>query len=150
MLSTTTGKIDIVPGGLVDQPQTAGPPVLIIEDNAAQARFCGELLGAIGYDVNFATDGLMGLNMLDRLQPVLILLDLEMPKYDGVGFLQRLSSKLGDRRTPVIVMTSSLSVGVITKVCSLGATDFISKPIDPGTLIEKATKHARIRRPAAA
>ena len=137
-------EIGVVPGRLVATPQS-GPTVLIIEDNPSQAQFIATVLASLGYGFELASDGAEGLAKVREVRPVLVLLDLNMPKFDGLGFLKRFKS-VGDlTTTPVIVVTASQSIDTITQVCAMGARDFIAKPIDPAVLIAKVQKHAPIR-----
>jgi len=143
------GRVDKSEIGAASSGLTAsarrGPTVLIIEDHPAQAELVATIVSSLGYHCELASDGAKGLAMLRETHPVLILLDLNMPQFDGLGFLQRFKSSGEFSTVPVIVTTASQSIEVITKVCAMGARDFIPKPIDPATLIAKVQKHAPIR-----
>jgi DNA-binding response OmpR family regulator len=137
-------SIGVTPGPWAARPGK-GPLALIIEDNPSQAAYIAALLESIGYGVDFASDGAMGLAKVAQVRPALVLLDLNMPRFDGLGFLQRFRKQADFAEFPVIVITASQSIDTITKVCAMGARDFIPKPIDAKVLIEKVTKHARAR-----
>jgi DNA-binding response OmpR family regulator len=138
-------EIDIVPGRLVAAPHD-GPVVLIIEDNPSQAEFIATIVASLGYEFELAADGSEGLAKVREVRPVLILLDLHMPRFDGAGFLTRFQRTDEFAEVPVIVITASQSIDTITKVCAMGARDFIAKPLDPAALIAKVQKHAPIKR----
>jgi CheY-like chemotaxis protein len=138
-------EIGVVPGRLVGAPRK-GPLVLIIEDHPSQAEYIATIVSSFGYSFELASDGAQGLAKLKETRPVLILLDLNMPKFDGLGFLKRFKSAGEFSDIPVIVITASQSIEMITKVCAMGARDFIPKPIDPAALVTKVQKHAPIGR----
>ena len=135
---------DLIAGRLVSAAGK-GPIVLIIEDHPSQAEFLATIVTSLGYSFELASDGSEGLSCLQRVRPVLILLDLNMPQFDGLGFLKRFKARGAFADVPVIVITASQSIDTITKVCSMGARDFIAKPVDPATLIAKVQKHAPIK-----
>ena len=123
-----------------------GPLALVIDDSESHAAFIRTILESVGFRVDHAPDGATGLEKAATTCPDLVLLDLIMPRFDGLGFLRRFQSTTAFAQTPVIVVSASQSIDTITSVCSLGARDFISKPIDPSTLIKKARRHARCGR----
>jgi two-component system response regulator len=63
-------------------------------------------------------------------QPKMILLDLKLPKVDGLEVLHRLKSDQGTKSIPVVVLTSSKEEQDLVKSCRLGANNFIVKPVD--------------------
>jgi DNA-binding response OmpR family regulator len=91
-------------------------------------------LGDAGYQINEASDGLEVLEAVKTNPPDLILLDLAMPRMDGMTALTEL--QLVDRQRPmrVIVMTAHGSVQTAIKALRLGASDFIEKPFVPEDL----------------
>lgn len=107
--------------------------VLVVEDDpgtrtllaAALTRLPGVELCAA------AADGLEGLELLERLHPDAVLLDLIMPCLDGLGFLRALDRK----RRPVVVVTSQASnQALIRYALSLGASYYLVKPLNFQTL----------------
>ena len=122
--------IGVVPGRFISSKR-GGPVVLIVEDNPAQAQYIATLIESLGYDFEIATDGSEGLALAQKVRPVLIILDLHMPRFDGAGFLKRFKARGEFADVPVIVATASQSIDTITRVCAMGARDFIAKPIDP-------------------
>lgn len=110
--------------------------ILIVDDDELRCELLAELLEDEGYSVRIATDGEAGLADLSKAPADLILLDIIMPRIDGVRFLQLLPQQV-DNPPPVIVISGSLdSVGGKT-LEELGVSDTVRKPINPLDLLEK-------------
>ena len=71
-----------------------------------------------------------------RPQPALVLLDLKMPKLDGIEVLRRLRASHKGPRIPVVVMTSSTEARDITAAYEHGATSYVTKPVDYRSFLE--------------
>ncbi|WP_026972647.1 response regulator [Aliagarivorans marinus] len=102
-----------------------GISVLIVEDELVFRRQLSAFLSKLGANVTTADDGLSGLELLGKHTFDAILLDVVMPKLDGVGFLQQVSPP----PVPVIVISGKSNLDDLRKVMTLGATDFLVKPI---------------------
>jgi DNA-binding response OmpR family regulator len=105
-----------------------GTRILIVEDNRSIARFVELELKHRNFVVRCAYDGQEALKQLEKLRPELIVLDIMLPKMDGVGVLNRIRQQ--GNRTPVIMLTARDSI--LDKVHSLnhGADDYLTKPFD--------------------
>ncbi|MXV07551.1 MULTISPECIES: protein-glutamate methylesterase/protein-glutamine glutaminase [unclassified Xanthomonas] len=103
--------------------------VLIVDDSAVVRQILTEILsGAPGVEVvGSAADPLLAREKIKRLNPDVITLDVEMPRMDGLAFLENLMRL---RPTPVVMISSLTERGADTtlQALSLGAVDFISKP----------------------
>jgi DNA-binding response OmpR family regulator len=111
-----------------------GWKVLVVDDDAnirATVRMC---LEAEGYAVDQAADGGGALGRVRRDPPDLILLDLSMPRMDGMALLQRLGQQFPRLPSRVIVMTANGSVRAAVQSTRLGASDFLEKPFTPDDL----------------
>jgi len=113
--------------------------ILLVEDD----RDCEELalraLSKAGYhDVTVARDGAEALGMLfDRSpagEPGVVLLDLKLPKIDGIGVLTRIRSDERTRRLKVFALSSSEDPREIEGCLRLGVIAILPKPLDPATL----------------
>jgi CheY-like chemotaxis protein len=121
--------------------------ILLIEDDANDAELCLQALRKSNprNEVVWAKDGAEAMDLLfgkgegpERrvIAPKVILLDLRMPKVDGLEVLRRLK---GDARTctmPVVVLTSSKEERDIVQAYSLGANGFVGKPIEFEAFVE--------------
>jgi DNA-binding NtrC family response regulator len=111
---------------------TAGPLVLIVDDEPALRRLLDLRMRALGYKVTMAQNGREALDLIERESPALMLLDLQMPEMDGMDVLRRLKHNGVD--LPVIVITAHGSIGAAVEAMKAGAYDFLPKPFDPAHL----------------
>lgn len=102
--------------------------VLIVEDDPALRNVLSDKLQAEGYTVIEAGDGKAGLDIALKEHPHCILLDIFMPRMDGISMLSHLrSSGPWGKHATVIVLTNSTDAETISRVSGLGATDFLVK-----------------------
>jgi DNA-binding response OmpR family regulator len=106
--------------------------VLIVDDEPNVRLMLRTTLESAGYRVLEAADGLGALSRLQDGTCDLILLDLRMPKLDGMGTLSRLRER--GNLTPVVMLTAHGSIPDAVAAMRLGAIDFLTKPITPGEL----------------
>jgi two-component system chemotaxis response regulator CheY len=85
------------------------PRILLLEDDAAFRELVAAAMRRGGYEVHTANDGQAGWDMLDAAQPDLILLDLAMPRLDGLSFLRRLRALEQWSAVPVLVVSANSS-----------------------------------------
>ncbi len=117
--------------------------ILLVEDNPDDAALTLRALEKNDIDNNMVRVACNGVEALDYLfgtgehkgrdttvQPQLILLDLKMPKMDGIEVLRRLRQDDRTRLLPVVVLTSSDEKEDIVKIYNLGANSYIRKPVD--------------------
>ena len=117
--------------------------VLIIEDEARLAEnVARSLRESAGYAVDVALDGEEGAFMAESNPYDLVILDLMLPKLDGLTVLQRMRG--GGSAVPVLVLTASDEKESIVALLNAGADDYVAKPFDLGELLARAK--ALIRR----
>ncbi len=106
--------------------------VLIIEDDKSNQALLGGLLSQLGIkQIEIAEDGVLGLNKVLTFEPDLIILDIGMPKLNGYEVLKRLKSTPVTHAIPVLIQTASDTREARDKTFKSGASDFITKPINP-------------------
>lgn len=105
--------------------------ILVVDDDPALLRLVKLVLGIDGYHICTAPHGLEALDALDRCDPDLIVLDIEMPVMDGPTFMQRLREQ--GRRTPVLVLSANSG----TAARALDADAYLPKPFVPEQLSAK-------------
>lgn len=117
--------------------------VLIIEDEARLAEnVARSLRESAGYAVDVALDGEEGAFMAESNPYDLVILDLMLPKLDGLSVLQRMRSR--GSAVPVLVLTARDEKESIVALLNAGADDYVAKPFDLGELLARAK--ALIRR----
>ena len=102
--------------------------VLVVDDEAEGVELLREFLGAKGYEVITASDGDEALRKVKEERPHLILLDIQMPKMDGLEVLRRLREI--DKEVGVIMITGVNEQEIARQAMALGAFDYIVKPLD--------------------
>ncbi|MGI9264047.1 MAG: response regulator, partial [Gammaproteobacteria bacterium] len=105
----------------------AGRRVLVIDDDAEARDIIERILRKDGFEVSLAQDGEAGLRLASELHPDVITLDVMMPGLDGWSVLRQLKASSDTRDIPVVMLTI---VDDKSQGFSLGATDYLSKPID--------------------
>ena len=106
--------------------------ILYIEDNPDNMRLVKRALGAKGYIVHEASNGLEGLRQADELVPDVILLDINLPDIDGYEVARRLrqSKNTALHYVPVIAITANALKGDAEKALAAGCDVYMSKPIN--------------------
>jgi two-component system KDP operon response regulator KdpE len=108
--------------------------ILIVDDEPRIVNFLNSKLKASGYEVLTAGNGLEGLEQAQAQEPDLIVLDLIMPKMDGLEMLKELRSF---STVPVIILTARGADTDRIKGLQLGADDYLPKPFNPDELVAR-------------
>lgn len=101
--------------------------ILVVEDNVTLLDLLKERLSQEGWMVETATDGIEGFAKAEQLHPSLILLDLLLPKKDGVSVLKDLRANKDTKDIPVIVLTNLSDGETVANVLASGGMDFLIK-----------------------
>jgi adenylate cyclase len=109
--------------------------LLVVDDNETNRDLISRQLARYGYTVATARDGKEALERLDRQEFDLVLLDVIMPVLDGVETLRQIQASERHRETPVIMLSSLGETDSAVRCIEMGASDYLSKPIQP-TLLE--------------
>ena len=142
------GYIEETPAqtSLAASKDLSGCKVLVVEDNPSTQTVLGRLLSLINIsDVSFAADGVEGLKLANELKPDLIILDITMPRMDGYEVIQHLKSDKATSSIPVLIQTASDNRETREKTFRAGATDFITKPINPLEFFSRVRVHLENR-----
>lgn len=115
--------------------------ILIIEDEKDILDLYKEYLTSVGFEVDTAGDGEEGLRKITEGKSSLVLLDIMMPKLDGVGVLQTIKDQK-IKLPKIIVMTNLSHDQVLREALALGAKDSIIKSeVTPDQVVEKIKKY---------
>jgi len=124
----------------------AKPPiVLVVDDVAANRELLQGYLEELEYDVRQARDGLEALDAVSAEEPDLVLLDIDMPRLDGITVCERLKAHPVRRLIPVVILTASNDRETKLRGIAAGADDFLSKPFDAKELLLRTTVLLRDR-----
>lgn len=117
-------------------------PVILLVDDAPENLFLISSLLKDSYRVKAATSGSRALEILDKSPEVgLILLDVMMPVMDGYQVLQAIKNNPLTRGIPVIFLTALGEGSDTAHGLSLGAADYLSKPVDAPMLLQRVRQH---------
>ncbi|HEY6262065.1 MAG TPA: EAL domain-containing protein [Nitrospiraceae bacterium] len=114
-------------------PQTVAR-VLVVDDDAFVRMVVSEVLRQSGLEVCEAESGAQALDLFAASRPDIVLLDVVMPGLDGFATCTKLRGCVGGSRVPILVMTGLDDPESIARAYELGATDFITKPLNPAIL----------------
>src|SRR6058998_4074031 len=120
--------------------------ILVIEDEPANIQTLSTILKERGYNLNIATNGRQGLDVLERVRPDLILLDIIMPEIDGFETCRRIKASTAWREIPIIFLTAKTDTADIVRGFELGAVDYVSKPFNAHELLARVHTHLTIDR----
>ena len=119
--------------------------LLVVEDERPLAETLRFNLELEGYRVRTAEDGVEGLSMAKALQPDLVLLDLMLPRMDGLEVLRGIREH---SQAPVLLLTARTSEADRVKGLDLGADDYITKPFSLAELKARVRAHLRRKQDA--
>lgn len=110
--------------------ETRRPLVLVVDDDPTMRYLARATLEQEGCVVHDAESGSSALSLLSRVEPDMILLDVMMPEMDGFAFCERFRAMPDKQKIPVLMMTGLEDTAAIRRAYDVGATDFITKPIN--------------------
>ena len=117
-----------------------GERVLVVDDDREIVKAIDILLRKEGYEVLKAYDGLQALDILAREQVRLVLIDVMMPRLDGLSALMRIRERAN---IPVIVLSAKSEETDKVLGLSMGADDYVAKPYNPQELAARVKSHLR-------
>ncbi len=118
-----------------DADVPAGATVLIVDDEPDLVELLSYALTAEGFRVVTAADGLEGLAVAEAERPDLVVLDIMMPRMDGVEMTARLRENGQLRLTPILMLTARTAEGDEIAGLEAGADDYLTKPVSPRRLV---------------
>lgn len=121
------------------------PLILIVDDNPANLDILQARLTANNYEIITATDGEAGLAMAREKQPDLILLDIMMPKMDGIEVCQRLKADPALPFMPIVMVTAKADSKDVVAGLEAGGDEYLTKPVDHSALIARVKSMLRIK-----
>ncbi len=119
-----------------DRPADHTPCVLIAEDNAVNRTVFRTILERMGFEIRIAENGRAAVEAAGREPLDLILMDIEMPEFDGVEATQRIRAlDHANASVPIIAITANAMVGDRERYLAAGMNGYMAKPIEPAKLM---------------
>lgn len=111
--------------------------ILIAEDERDIRELIAFTLRFAGFEVFTTTNGEEALNILDQVQPDLVLLDIRMPRVNGYQVCQKIKTNPETQHIPVVFLSAKGQESEVLEGYSVGADEYIVKPFSPDQLIER-------------
>jgi adenylate cyclase len=121
------------------------PRILAVDDVPTNLEILKVRLEANGYEVVTAQDGEEALVRARELEPDLVLLDIMMPKLDGIAVLKQLKLETADRFVPVILVTAKADTRDIVNGLEAGGDDYLTKPFEQAALLARVRSLLRTK-----
>jgi two-component system, chemotaxis family, chemotaxis protein CheY len=116
--------------------------ILTVDDSRTMRDMLHLALTSAGFRVIQAEDGLVGLQVLEQETPHVIITDINMPRLDGFGFIERVRTSENCRAVPILVLTTESDSAKKSRARNAGATGWIVKPFDAVKLIDAVRRVA--------
>ena len=114
----------------------AGSHILLVEDDPINREVAIMLLEDVGLVIDIAEDGIAAIEQLERNAYDLILMDMQMPRLDGLGATARIRQMACGQLVPILAMTANVFAEDKENCLAAGMNDFVSKPVDPAVLYQ--------------
>lgn len=121
----------------MDLPTSSDTTILIVDDNPVNIRMEQRILEKNGYITVTAIDGATGIEKARTLNPDLILLDINMPKKNGIDVCKVLKEDEETKDIQVIFVTASTDDEILTKAFESGGADYVRKPVNKMELLAR-------------
>jgi sigma-B regulation protein RsbU (phosphoserine phosphatase) len=122
------------------------PLVLIVDDVPKNLQVLGNILRKKEYKIAAATSGKQALDMVEKILPDLILLDIMMPDIDGFEVCEKLKGSPRSKDIPVIFLTAKTGTEDIVRGFEVGAVDYLTKPFNSTELLARAHTHIELKK----
>jgi DNA-binding response OmpR family regulator len=119
--------------------------ILVADDNETNRDILATRLEANGYEVLHAGDGEQALAVMREHRPDLILLDIMMPKLDGIEVCRRIKADASLPFTPIVLVTAKAESSDIVEGLDAGADEYLTKPIDQKALVARVKALLRVK-----
>jgi two-component system cell cycle response regulator DivK len=111
--------------------------ILVIEDQEDNRRIMRDLLTSAGYEIIEALTAEEGVSAAEAQRPALILMDIQLPDFDGYEATRRIKANPALSAIPIIAVTSYALSGDDVKAYEAGCNAYVSKPFSPRALLAK-------------
>jgi CheY-like chemotaxis protein len=120
----------------LDDPSLKGKRVLVVDDDVRNIFAISSVLEQHGIEVAYAENGLQALDKVRKEGQIdLVLMDIMMPEMDGYEATRRIRSHPEHKDLPIIALTAKAMKGDRERCIEAGASDYVTKPVDPDQLV---------------
>lgn len=112
--------------------------ILVVDDDTIVLKSCTRILEAEGFEIHTVTCANKAREIIHTTTFDLLLIDVKMPKHDGMWLIQEINDKCP--KIPIVVMSGYPTPETIADAAGLGATNFIPKPFTPDELLKSVRK----------
>lgn len=120
--------------------------VLVADDNAENRALAQATLEDDGYQVSLARDGAEAIAAFERDRPGCIVLDVQMPRIDGIAACETIRTLPGGEQVAVVFVTAQRDISTFDRALAAGGDDFLTKPFRPSELVVRVQAALRIRK----
>jgi CheY-like chemotaxis protein len=145
LLLSASLPVRAVPCGPRTQPERASTQIVLAEDDDNSADFISAFLVAQGYTMDRARDGGEAVALVRARRPALVLMDIRMPGFDGLGAIRAIRAEPDLRDVPIIALTALAMPGDADVCLAAGADAYLSKPVPLRALLAVVIAHAAPR-----
>ncbi len=116
--------------------------ILAVDDSASMRQLLAHTLRHAGYRVLEAGDGLQAIDLASREPIDAVITDQNMPRMDGLALTAALRARPGQRRIPILILTTESDTSIKEAARQAGATGWLLKPFDPMRLVQLLSRLA--------
>lgn len=116
-------------------------PILVVDDNPINLKLARVILTVSGYEVHTATDANEAMEMVAKVHPRVILMDIQLPGMDGLELTRRLKADPATRHIHVLAITAYAMKKDEDRALAAGCDGYIPKPIDTRSLATTVAEH---------
>ncbi|MBT7937277.1 MAG: response regulator, partial [Nitrospina sp.] len=124
----------------------SGMKILLVDDVIFNIEILLHTLKLRDYQISVANSGAKALELVPKIQPDLILLDIMMPEMDGIEVCRRLKDDESTRDIPIIFVTAKTGAEDVVEGFKVGGVDYISKPFRLEEVLARVETHLRLRK----
>lgn len=134
------------PAQQVQPPQTTGPLILIVEDDPSLSKMYSLKFQHEGFRVLVAQDGARGLALAAEAKPDLVLLDMMLPKYSGIEFLEQLQQHMKTIPMPILALSNLTEKQEVDRAMQLGVKEYLAKAMNtPEDVVNKVKQYLNLQ-----
>lgn len=115
--------------------------ILVVEDNATNVILFKDLLEGQGYDVKVARDGFEALDCIEAFAPHLVLMDIHLPRMDGLSVIKAIRSTPSIADTKILGLSAFAMESDVREAMAAGCNGYITKPISIHPFLEEIRNH---------